>query len=135
MRGLLWRRRRRPEEIAEEIDAHVALATRERIERGMPPDDARASALREFGNVPLIQQTTREVWSWTATEQLLQDLRLGARVLRQAPGFSVTAIVLIALVVGSNTTIYSIVNGLLVSPASGVTAPRLVAIKHVPQGL
>jgi predicted permease len=133
MRGL-WRRRRRTEEIAEEIDAHIALATRERIARGMPRDDARAAALREFGNVPLIQQTTREVWSWTAVEQLLQDLRFGARVLRQAPGFSVTAIVLIALVVGSNTTIYSIINGLLVSPASGVTAPRLVAIKHVPPG-
>lgn len=106
------------------------MAIRDGVERGLSPDEARAAALREFGNVPLIQQTTREVWSWTWLEQLLQDLRMGTRILWHAPGLSVTAIVLIALVIGGNTTIYSMVNSLLVSPAQGVTADRLVVVKH-----
>jgi predicted permease len=127
-------RRDRDREIGEEIQTHLEMATRELIARGLSPADARAAALREFGNVTLIQQTTRETWSWTAVEQFFQDLRFGARILSQSPAFSLTAIVLIALVVGSNTTIYSIVNGLLVSPAPGVTSPRLVAIKHVAPG-
>lgn len=134
MRGLLRRRRQR-QDIAEEVETHIALATRERIERGMPPDAARAAALREFGNVLLIEQTTREVWSWTRLEQLLQDLRMGARIVRQAPGLSATAIVLIALVIGGNTTIYSMVNALLVSPARGVAAGRLVVVRHQQAGV
>jgi predicted permease len=129
----LWRSHR-IDDIDDELRTHLDMAVRDRIERGMPPDEARADAIREFGNVALVAQTTREVWSWTTIEQLLQDLRFGARILTHAPAFSVTAIVLIALVIGGNTTIYSIVNGLLVSPAPGVTAERLVAIKHVAPG-
>jgi predicted permease len=125
---------RRDRDLSEEIQTHLEMATREHIARGMSPADARAAAIREFGNPALIHQTTREMWSWTTVEQLLQDLRFGARILSQAPAFSFTAIALIALVIGGNTTIYSIVNGLLVSPAPGVTAPRLVAIKHVAPG-
>ena len=56
------------------------MATRDHISRGLPPDEARDAALREFGNVPLIQQTTREVWSWTWLEQLVEDARMGARI-------------------------------------------------------
>ena len=138
MRGRSWWTRRRPEDIAEdiaeEINTHLAMATRERMERGMAPDEARAAALREFGNVALVQQTTREVWSWVRVEQFVQDIRFGARILRQAPGLSATAVILVALVIGGNTTIYSIVNGLLVSPATGVTAEGLVGIKHVEPG-
>ena len=64
MRPRSWWRRRRTDDIAEEIELHIAMATRDHRERGLAPDEARAAALREFGNVPLIQQTTREVWSW-----------------------------------------------------------------------
>jgi putative ABC transport system permease protein len=135
MRGWSWFTRRRRSDIPEEIATHLDMATRERIERGMAPDDARAAALREFGNVALIEQTTREVWAWTWLEQLVEDLRMGARILWHAPGLSATAIVLIALVVGGNTTIYSMVNSLLVSPARGVTAERLVVIRHLQAGV
>jgi macrolide transport system ATP-binding/permease protein len=130
MRGL-WFPRRRAKDISEEIETHLAMATRDYIARGMSPDEARSAALREFGNVPLIQQTTREVWAWTRAEQLLQDLRIGARILSQAPGLSATVIVLIALVVGGNTTIYAMVNSLLVSPAPGVAGDGIVVIQHV----
>jgi predicted permease len=135
MRERSWFTRRRAKDLAEEIEVHLTMATRDRIERGMAPDEARAAALREFGNVALIEQTTREVWSWTWLEQLLQDVRLGVRILRQAPGLSATTILLIALVIGGNTTIYSMVNSLLVSPAPGVTADRLVVVKHRQAGV
>jgi putative ABC transport system permease protein len=126
--------RRRDRDIDDELAAHVEMATRDGIERGMAPEDARAAATRALGNVPLIKQATREVWSWTTVEHALQDVRFGARILWQAPGLSATAVLLVALVIGANTTIYSIVNGMLVSPAPGVTAERLVALKHVEPG-
>lgn len=126
-----WLRRRRGDEIAEEIDTHVAMATRDYIARGMPPDQARAAAMRDFGNVMLVRQTTREVWSWTRAEHVLQDVKFGARILRHAPGLSAAAILLIALVIGGNATVYSMVNSILVSPASGVTRDDLVVIRHL----
>jgi putative ABC transport system permease protein len=74
--------------------------------------------------------TTRRTWSWTAAEQLLQDARFGARILTHAPGLSAAAIVLIALVIGGNATVYSMVNSILVSPAPGVSRSDLVVIRH-----
>jgi predicted permease len=120
--------RPRSREIAEEIDSHLQMAIRDRIDRGASPEEARAAALREFGNVPKVTQTTREVWSWTSLEQLLQDIRFGSRILWRSPGLSASAVVLIALVIGGNTTIYSLVHGLLTTPAAAVQADRLVGI-------
>ena len=131
MRLPRWRRRSRADEIREEIETHVAMATRDYIARGMTPDDARAAATREFGNVLLVRQTTREVWSWPRLEQWVQDARFGTRILRDAPGLSAAAILLIALVIGGNATVYSMVNSMLVSPASGVARDDLVVIRHV----
>ena len=132
MRWAQWRRRSRvEEEIREEIETHVAMATRDYVARGLTPDEARAAANREFGNVLLVRQTTREVWSWTRLEQWLQDARFGSRILRHAPGLSAAAILLIALVIGGNATVYSMVNSILVSPASGVSRDDLVVIRHV----
>lgn len=131
MRWLGWFRRPRVQDIAEEIDTHVSMATRDYIARGMTPDDARAAAMREFGNVMLVREITREVWSWTRVEHVLQDVRFGARILRHAPGLSAAAILLIALVIGGNATVYSMVNSILVSPAAGVNRANLVVIRHV----
>lgn len=124
----------RDEQLAAEIESHLAMATRDRVERGESPEAARQAALREFGNVPLVAQTTRDMWSWVRLEQLFQDLRFGARILWQSPGLSVTAVLLIALVVGGNTTVFSVVRGVLTSPAQGVLAERLVTIRHTEPG-
>src|SRR5262245_42192255 len=102
----------RDREIAQELQAHLDMATRDRIERGEPPEDARLAAMRELGNVGLVTDATRRVWSFTAVEQLLQDLRFGARILRQSPGLSAAAVLLVGLVIGSNTTVYSTVHGI-----------------------
>ena len=126
-----WRRDR---EIAEEIAAHLDMAIRERIERGEAPTQARNAALREFGNVGVVTEATRRVWVSIALEHLGQDLRFGIRVLWQAPAFCATAAFLVALVIGANTTIYSMVRSILVSPPQGITTDRLVVVKRVPAG-
>ncbi|MDP2317860.1 MAG: ABC transporter permease [Acidobacteriota bacterium] len=128
------KRRNRDEQLAEEIEAHLAMATRDRIERGESPDEARRAAEREFGNAPVVAQMTRDMWSWVRLEQLLQDVRFGVRILWQSPGLSLTAVLLVALVVGGNTTVFSVVRGVLTSPARGVLGERLVTIKHIEPG-
>ena len=75
------------------------------------------------------------MWSWTRVEHCLQDMRFGARILRHAPGLSAAAILLIALVIGGNATVYSMVNSILVSPASGVNRDDLVVIRHEDPGV
>ena len=126
-------RRSREDEIEEEVNAHLEMAIRDRIERGESPLSARAAARREFGNVALIREKTRSVWRWTTVEQLLQDVRIGSRILWKTPAISVTSIILIALVIGGNTTIYSMIHALISKPAPGVTADRLVSLTPMRQ--
>ena len=129
-----WRRRRRDAEIDEELESHLRMAIEERIERGEPPAEARRRALVEFGSRALAKEATRSVWTWTALEQLATDLQIGLRVLWRAPGLSATAVILIALVIGGNTTIFSMVHGILAKPAPGVGADRLVTLGWVTDG-
>jgi predicted permease len=127
MSFLFWRRDR-DSEIDEELRSHLALAIRERIDRGETPDQARRAALLEFGNLRATREDVRRVWTWTAVEQLLADLRSGFQILTRSPGVSITAIALIALVIGGNTTIFSSVHGLLTKPAPAIAARDLVSL-------
>jgi predicted permease len=123
-----FRRRITDDEIDEELRSHLKLAIEERVARGQSPETARRAALVEFGNLQATREDVRRVWNWTAVEQLVADLRAGIQVLARAPGISVTAVALIALVVGGNTTIFSIVHGLLTKPAPAIAARGLVSL-------
>ena len=123
MLARMWRRSR-DRELDEELRYHVERQIEVNIRGGMSADEARRRALLQFGNVPLVKEDTRAVWMWVGLEQFLQDLRFGARILTRAPGLSATAAILIALVIGINTTIFSMVNGMVRRPAPGVTARR-----------
>ena len=127
-------RRRRDAEIDEELASHLRMAIHDRIERGEPPAEARRQALLEFGSPTLVKERTRSVWTWTALEQLTSDVRTGVRILWRAPALSATAIGLIALVIGGNTTVFSMVHGVLAKPAPGVAAERLVTLGWVSDG-
>lgn len=124
----LFKRHVTDSEIDEELRTHLKLAIEDRIARGQSPEEARRSALLEFGNLRVKHEDVRSVWTWTAVEQLLADIRSGFQVLTRSPGISLTAIALIALVIGGNTTIFSIVHGLLTKPAPAITARGLVSL-------
>ena len=112
-----WKSRTRKEiELETEIRNHIELSVRERIERGASPEEARAEALREFGNIALVQEVTREMWSRAFLARLAQDLRFGLRMLRKNPGFSLVVILTLALGIGSTTAIFSVVYGVVLRP-------------------
>ena len=118
-------------DLDDEIRHHLAEEARSASERGLSDADAAAAARRAFGNVVLAKERTRAVWVSTRIEQLRQDLRFGARILTKSPGVSATAVVLIALVIGGNTTVFSIAHGILTKPASGVHASGLFTFSWV----
>ena len=115
-RFLPARRRRREEELDEEIAAHLRLAEAERVAGGESPADARRHARREFGNVALVKQVTRENWGGIRLEQLAQDLAFGVRMLRRNPGFSLLAVFCLTLGIGANAAVYSWIEGILLRP-------------------
>lgn len=124
----IWRRRRREQDLDEELRYHVERQIELNIQRGMPPAEARRQARVQFGNVLLVKEDTRAVWTRAGFEQLMQDVRFGVRILTTSPGLSATAAMLIALVIGINTTIFSMVNSVVRGPAPGVTAEGLVRV-------
>ena len=127
--GALFRRRKPVDDLEEEIRAHLEMEEQENLEAGMSPEEAHYAALRRFGNVALTQERSREMWGWNSVETLWQDVRYGLRMLAKNPGFTAVAVITLALGIGTNTTFFSIIDGLLLRPPANVVAPeRLVAL-------
>jgi len=127
----MWRRRRkntREEELEEEIQAHLAIEARQRMEAGQTPEEAERDGRRAFGNVGLVKEVTREMWGQNRLESLVQDLRYGLRTLRKAPAFAATAVLTIGLGVGASTAVFSVVSGVLLRALPYPDADRVAML-------
>lgn len=128
---LLFFPARADRDLDDELRFHLTEEAREQAGRGLPEAAAMRAARRALGNATHIKEETRAVWVSTRLEQCLQDLRFGFRILTRFPGISATAIVLIALVIGGNTTVFSIAHGILRKPMPGVHARDLTTVSWV----
>ena len=130
MQGLKWLfdRRRRYDDLFVSIQEHIEERTEELMEEGVSRGQAEQTARREFGNVTLLRERGREEWQWSRVESILADIKFAFRRLRKSPGFAVTVLLTLGIGIGANTTVFSVVDGVLLKPLPYPDSDRLVAL-------
>src|SRR5688500_6495152 len=126
----LFRRERLERELDTELRYHIDMLTEQNVQKGMTPDAARREAQRTFGPVAGIKDDVRDNWLSRFAEVAAQDVRYGLRSLRRNPGFALVIIVTMALGVGANTAIFSVVNGVLLRPLPYKDGGKLIVLHH-----
>ncbi len=126
--AMLFGRRNAAAQLDDELRFHLERQMAENRAAGMSPEEARQAALRAFGNPALLREQTRNMWSWHGIEQVLRDVRYGFRTLRRTPGFTAIAVIVIALGIGANVALFTVVRSVLLKPLPFLDPDRLVSL-------
>jgi putative ABC transport system permease protein len=124
----LFRKARLEQDLDDDVRAHLEMLTEENLRKGMEPEEARYAAMRQFGNVTQMKEECRDAWGVRVINELAQDVRYGLRQLRRNPGFTAVAVVTLALGIGANTAIFSVVDAALLRPLPYQDSDRLVMV-------
>src|SRR5262245_3365927 len=134
----LFHKSKLEEELDDEVRFHLEREIEENIARGMRPEEARVAAMRSFGGVERVKDETRDVRGIRLLEEIWQDLRYGTRMLLKNPGFTLIAVITLALGIGANTAIFSVVNAVLINPFPYPAGNRLMTLytpRDLPPGM
>jgi predicted permease len=123
-----WQKRKRDADVERELQSDLDVEEEEQRERGVPAEEARYAALRAFGNPALIREQTRAVWSCAALDNFGRDVRISVRTLFRSPGFSMLAILVMALCIGATTSLFTVVRSVLLKPLPFRDPDQLVMI-------
>lgn len=129
----LLSRRRRYDELTETIQEHLEEKIADLIDRGMTQEQAEATARREFGNVTLIEERSREVWQWPTLESLYADAKFACRQLCRTPGFTLISLLIMACGIGAGTGVFSVINSVLLRPFAFRDPGQVVVWREVIQ--
>src|ERR1700691_6236095 len=123
-----WQIKKRDADLERELRSDLELEEEEQREGGISGEEARYTALRAFGNPSLIREQTRAIWSWNWLESLARDLPISLRTLRRPPGFTIIAVLVMALGIGANVALFTVVRGVLLKPLPFDDPDRLVML-------
>ena len=126
----LFSRRGQYDALSEEIQAHLDEKVEELVAGGMSRADANHAARREFGNPALTEEDGREVWRWASVEDFFADIRHGWRALLHNPVFMVVGLLTIAIGIGANAAVFTVVNSVLLKPLNYPHSEQLVSLHH-----